>query len=194
MTSIPLIAWAGMVLVESLDLVAETFMKKSGRFTNMKATSIAYLLDILTTTMQIWCTHDIDFFTMYWMTGIIEDFGAIFISLFVFKESLTISKIIAVCLILAGSLFLMLSEQDYDDDDERWAPWPESWDEPLWGTGSSKEEALLSMVGPLAIDASFTTSESGSVCSSIDSSSNSSELFGNGIITAIMDENAFLEL
>mmetsp|Transcript_11160 Transcript_11160/g.12617 ORF Transcript_11160/g.12617 Transcript_11160/m.12617 type:complete len:192 (-) Transcript_11160:308-883(-) len=191
MTSIPLIAWTGMILGESLDLVAETFMKKSGRFTNIKATSIAYLLDFLTTTMTIWCMHDIDFFTMYLITGTIEDFGAIFISLFVFKESLTISKIIAVCLILASSLFLMLSEQDYDDDDERWAPWPSSWDEPLWGTGSSKE-AAVSIVGPIAIDASFTTSESGSDCSSIDSS-NSTD-FGNNGITSIMDDNALLEL
>ena len=186
MTSIPVIVWAGMLLGETLDLVAAAFMKKSGRFTNLRATSIAYLLDFLTTTMTIWCTHEIDYFTMYYMTAIFEDVGAILISLFVFKESLTISKIIAVCLIFMGGIVLMLGDQDYEDDDERWAPWPSSWDEPLWGTSSSAADD----VGPSAIDASFTTSESGSICSSIDS--NSSE-FGNGI-TTIMDDNALLEL
>jgi len=199
MTSIPVMAWTGMLLGETLDLVAEALMKKSGRFTNLRATSIAYLLDFLTTTMTIWCTQEIDYFTMYFMSGIFEDVGAILIGLFVFKESLTISKILAVGLIFTGGIVLMLGDQDYEDDEERWAPWPSSWDEPLWGTGDSSKEAATAAAfcegGPIAIDASFTTSESsGSICSSIDSSSNSSELFGNGI-TAIMDDNnAFLEL
>jgi len=194
MTSIPVMAWTGMLLGETLDLVAEALMKKSGRFTNLRATSIAYLLDFLTTTMTIWCTQEIDYFTMYFMSGILEDVGAILIGLFVFKESLTISKILAVGLIFTGGIVLMLGDQDYEDDEERWAPWPSSWDEPLWGTGDSSKEAALSYEGgPIAIDASFTTSESGSVCSSIDSS-NSSDLFGNGITAAIMDENALLEL
>jgi len=131
-----MLAWAGILLCEPLDLVAETFMKTSGRFTNLPATGLAYLLQLVTTTLTIWCSEELNFFTMYWMCGIVEDVGTILISLIVFKEALTLSKILAVGLIMTGGIVLMLGEQEYDEDDERWAPWPRSWDEPLWGTGS----------------------------------------------------------
>jgi len=186
MTSIPLMAWAGIILVELIDLVAEAFMKKSGHFRNIRATGIAYLLDIITTTMCIWCYSEIDYLTVNFVTDILQDVGSVLISVFFFKESITISKIIAIVLILTGTVFLLLSEEDEED---RWAPWPSSWDEPLWGTGSKAS----SYDGPIAIDASFTNSESdGSDCSSIDSSCNSTDN-GNDY-TAIMDDNALLEL
>jgi len=148
---IPIWAWVVVIGSESIDLLAEAFMKKSARFTNHRATCIAYFLDIITTTSWIWCLRDIDFLTVNFVTDIVGDLGCVIISVFFFKESMTISKLIAIFLIIAGSLFLALAEEDEDD---RWAPWPASWDEPLWGTGKS-------YVVPSAIDVSDTSSDIG---------------------------------
>jgi len=184
-TTVPIMAWIGIILVELIDLVAEAFMKKSGHFTNIRATGIAYLLDIITTTVCIWCYSGVDFLTVNFVIDIVQDVGSVLISVFFFKESMTISKIIAIVLILTGTVFLLLSEEDEED---RWAPWPSSWDEPLWGTGSKAS----SYDGPIAIDASFTNSDSDSACSSSIDSSNSTDN-GNDY-TSIMDDNALLEL
>ena len=194
MPSIPVImAWTGILLSEALDLVSETFMKTSGRFTNLPATGLAYLLQLVSTTLTIWCSEELDFFTMYWMCGILEDVVAMLISLIVFKEALTLSKILAVGLIMTGAIVLMLGEQEYDEDNERWAPWPRSWDEPLWGTGS-KEAAISSYDAggpPIVMNASFTTSLSRSDRSSSISSNSTVTSLGNDY-TAILEEDTAL--
>jgi len=169
---IPIWAWVVVIGSESIDLLAEAFMKKSARFTNHRATCIAYFLDIITTTSWIWCLRDIDFLTVNFVTDIVGDLGCVIISVFFFKESMTISKLIAIFLIIAGSLFLALAEEDEDD---RWAPWPASWDEPLWGTGKGV---------PTAIDVSDTSSDIGD---------NSDHGISNNITgathTSVMDHN-----
>lgn len=189
MPSIPVImAWTGILLSEALDLVSETFMKTSGRFTNLPATGMAFFLQLVSTTLTIWCSEELDFLTMYLMCGILEDVVAMLISLIVFKEALTLSKILAVGLISLGAIVLMLGEQEYDDEDERWAPWPRSWDEPLWGTGSKDDGGP-----PIGMDASFTTSESRSDRSSSISSNSTVTSLGNDY-TALLEDTALHEL
>jgi len=123
--------------------------------------------------------RDIDFLTVNFVTDIVGDLGCVIISVFFFKESMTISKLIAIFLIIAGSLFLALAEEDEDD---RWAPWPASWDEPLWGTGSKS-----SYVQPTAIDVSDTSSDIGD--NSDHGINNITGSNGNTHMSMLMDHN-----
>lgn len=130
------VAWTALVLGGLLDIFGSGLMTNARGFKDVKSAVGAYAVVLLTTTLAIVSLDRIDLSVGWAVMAAVEVLGASAAGVLVFKESLTVTKLVGLVVTLAGVMVLSLTEGDGDG----WRPWPESWDAPLW-TPAGDDEA-----------------------------------------------------